>query len=137
MSGMPLSPAFPVSSAPPVVDNQVASAVFDMAWMSPSYRPTPGEALPRIQALCRMHDDLFPALLAVVATHTGMRREILADVLRQIRPELQGFSRDDVAGMLVALHNGGRQGFEAVLRTRRQAAGPKVINSALPWASAD
>jgi hypothetical protein len=122
-------------AAETAVDNPIASAVFDMAWMAPGYRATASEALPRIRALCQMHDDLFPAVFVVLASNPGVPRDILAGALRQIRPELQAFSRADVVGMLVAAYNGGRQGFEAVLRTRRQTPGPKVVNTALPWAS--
>ncbi len=125
------------SPPPPAVDNPMASAVFDCAWMAPGYKPTPGEALPRIQALCQLHEDLFNALFVVVATHPGMRREILAEVVRQGRPELKPFTRGDVVGMLVAVQNAGRQGFEAVLRTRKTAGAKPAMNAALPWAAAD
>jgi hypothetical protein len=127
-----LLPDSAIASSP--VDNQFASAVFDLAWLAPDYKPTPTDALVRIRAICGMHRDLANALMVVCATHMGMKREILAEVLRQVRPELAPYSRDDVVGMLVAVVNGGRQGFEAVLRTRK-SSGAKVINAALPWAS--
>jgi hypothetical protein len=114
----------------------LASTLFDMAWLAPDYRPAPADALQRIQTLCGMHKDLFNALMVVCATHMSMKREILAEVLRQIRPELSSYSRDDVAGMLAAVVHGGRQGFEAVLRTRK-TTGAKPVNTALPWANSD
>lgn len=108
-----------------------AGSADDLAWIAPSHRAAPAEALARIQAICAACPDLFAAMLAVLATHQGVQREILAAAVKQFRSDTQALSRDDVTGLLVAIWNGGRQGFDAVLRTRR---GTPRGASAVSWA---
>jgi hypothetical protein len=92
-------------------------------WLLPGHRAAPAEALPRIQALCAAWPDLFAAMFLVLATHQGLPREMLAAAIKQFRPDLEAYTRDDVIGLLTAIWNGGRSGFDAVLRTR--AASPR------------
>jgi hypothetical protein len=101
-----------------------------VAWAVPGRHGSPAEALARIGALCRGHADLFSALFAVLATHQGVSRDLLAAALQQFRPELAGLARDDVVGLLTAILHGGRPGFEAVLRSRQRG---ERRASALPW----
>jgi hypothetical protein len=77
--------------------------------------------LQRIRWLCENVPDLYSAVLTVTATHQGVPRAQLAAALRQFRPELQVHSPHDVAGMIKGLWHGGKDGFEAVLRTRKTA----------------
>lgn len=103
-------------------------------WLGPRHAASPAEALARIEAACRLHADLSDAAFVVLATHMGLPREVLAAAIKQYRRELDAFSVQDVTGMLHALHNGGRQGFEAVMRTRKGASRP---SASLPWGRAD
>ena len=109
-----------------------SEATFDVKWLAPSYRPAPAEALDRIQQICAMQPDLFGAMWCVMATHQGVPNDILAAALKQFRRDAEVLTREDVTGLMVALTNGGRQGFDAVLRTRRNA--PRSA-SALPWST--
>ena len=101
-------------------------------WLASDHRPSPGEALPRIRAICEQRPDLFAALLAVVATHQGLRHEVLAAAVKRYRRDLDPFTQDDVSGMLTACWNGGWQGFDAVLRSRRQK-GRVAGTASLGW----
>jgi hypothetical protein len=101
-----------------------------LAWLAPGYWPAPAEAMARIQAVCKLHAALFSALFTVMATHPALPRELLAAALKTCRRDLDALSRDDVASLMAAIHNGGRQGFDAVLRTRRGA--PRGA-SAVSW----
>lgn len=92
----------------------------DARWAVPGAHGTPAQALARIGVLCSGTPDLFSAMLAVVATHQAVSREILAMAIRQFRPDTADLSRDDVVALLTAILNGGRQGFDAVLRSRRR-----------------
>ncbi len=97
----------------------------ELGWMAPGHVATPSKALVRIQFICEMHTDLFTALFTVVATHPNVQRAILASAVSRFRPDVSTYSQDDIVGMLNAIVNGGKQGFEAVLRTRK-TAGRKV-----------
>lgn len=90
-----------------------------LAWLLPGQHGTAAASLQRIRWICEQVADLHGAVLAVAATHQGVPRDQLAAALRQFRPELQMHSAHDVKGMLNGLLNGGRDGFEAVLRTRK------------------
>lgn len=90
-----------------------------LAWLHPAHRPSPADALVRIRWLCTQHTDLFSAMFAVLATHQGVPRRILAAAVRQCRRDTESLTDADVAGLFNALLNGGRQGFDTVLRTRR------------------
>ena len=104
----------------------------DLAWIAPTHRPAPAEALARVQAICSHCPELFGAMFSVLATHQGVPREILAAAVKQFRPDTEALSRDDVTSLLVAVWNGGKQGFDAVMRTRKSA--PRAA-SAHPWAA--
>ncbi len=110
------APEAPPAAPAPGVDTEPA----DIRWMLPGYAATPAESLQRIGILCARFPDLFAALLAVLATHQGLSRELMAAAVMKFRPDLAGMSRDEVCGLLVAVRNGGWQGFDAVLRARRK-----------------
>lgn len=93
----------------------------DWAWALPGHQPAPAEAVPRIAALCQAWTDPYMALFAVLATHQGLPREMLAAAVLRFRPDLADLSRDDVVGLMVSIVNAGRQGFDAVLRSRRKS----------------
>lgn len=87
-------------------------------WLLPAYRATPADALKRIQTLCAAWPDLHAAMFIVLATHQALPREVLAVALKQFRPDLEVYTREDVMSLLTAVWNGGKSGFDAVLRTR-------------------
>ena len=102
-----------------------------LGWLLPGHRPAPAEALRRIQALCAAWTDLHAAMFTVLATHQALPRDRLAEAIKQFRPDLDAYTREDVVGLLTALWNGGRSGFDAVLRTRANA--PKKGAGGLSW----
>jgi hypothetical protein len=104
----------------------------DLLWVSPSHRAKPAVALARIAAICQAVPDLYGALATVQSTHQGLPRELLARAVKQHRRDTDAYSESDVAGMLAALWNGGRDGFEAVQRTRKTQQ-RKATATALPW----
>lgn len=93
----------------------------EAGWILPGRHGTPAEALARIEVICAGMPDLFAALLAVLGTHQSVAFGILAAAIKQFRPDVADLSNDDVASLLTAIRNGGIQGFEAVLRSRRKA----------------
>ncbi|MFG6465181.1 hypothetical protein [Roseateles sp. BYS87W] len=99
-------------------------------WLRPGQRVPPQEALRHIQGLCAAWPDLYAALFVVLATHQELPREVLAVAIKQFRADLDAFTREDVVSLLTAVWNGGKSGFEAVLRTR--ANSPKRAAS-LSW----
>jgi hypothetical protein len=107
----------------------------DLSWIAPSQRASPADALARIQAICDACPELFSAMLAVYATHQGVPREILAAAVKQFRRDTDSLTREDVVGLLTALWNGGKQGFETVLRTRRNPPRTSSATAGLPWAA--
>lgn len=107
----------------------------DWRWLGPRHVSSPAEALERIAAICELHPDLPTAAFVVLATHLGLPREVLATALKRYRPELQAFSVADVTSMLNAMLNGGREGLEAVRRTRRTAR--QTSGGGFPWGSSD
>lgn len=102
-----------------------------LAWLQPGYRAAPAEALRRIQLLCTGWTDLHAAMLVVLATHQALPREVLAAAIKQFRPDLDAYTREDVLSLLNATWNGGKSGFDAVLRTR--ANSPKRAAAAMSW----
>ncbi len=102
-----------------------------LAWLQPGCRATPAEALRRIQGLCAGWPDLYAAMFLVLATHQALPRDMLAAAIKQFRPDLDAFTRDDVVGLLTAIWNGGKSGFDAVLRTR--ANSPKKGGGGFSW----
>lgn len=114
------------------MDDATGEAERDLLdWLLPGHRPAPPEALRRIQALCAAWPDLHAAMFIVLATHQGLPRDVLAVALKQFRPDLEAYSREDVVGLLTAVWNGGKSGFDAVLRTR--AHSPKRGAAGLSW----
>jgi len=87
--------------------------------MSPNHRSVPAQALLRIKQICDLMPDLFNAVLAVQMTHLSISRDILATAIKQFRSDTGTLTREDLAGLLTAAVNGGRQGFDAVLRSRK------------------
>lgn len=106
----------------------------ELAWLMPGARVNPADALPRIRALCEVHADLFTAMQVVQATHLAVPRPMLAAAFKQYRAEVEALTPADVEGLLASAWNGGREGFDAVMRTRKRRD-RKVSASALPWAS--
>jgi hypothetical protein len=100
-------------------------------WLLPGHRAAPAEALPRIQALCAAWPELHTAVFVVLATHQGLPKDVLAAALKQFRHDLDAYTREDVVGLLTAVWNGGKSGFDAVLRTR--ANSPKRGAAGLSW----
>jgi hypothetical protein len=117
---------------PPESSAAASADVDDVSWALPGARNAPAQALRRIRALCEGHGDLFSAMFAVAATHPGVAREILAQAIKQFRPDAEAYSAADMVSLLVSINTGGRDAFEAVQRTRKNA-GRKA--SALPWGS--
>ena len=103
----------------------------ELAWLQPGQRAAPPEALRRIQVLCCSRPELFAAMLLVLATHQELPRDMLAAAIKQFRADLDVYSRDDVVSLLTAIWNGGKSGFDAVLRTR--ANSPRKGVSGFSW----
>ena len=102
-----------------------------LAWLQPGHRAPPAEALRRIQSLCSGWDELYAAMFLVLATHQELPREVLAAAIKQCRSDLDAYTREDVASLLTAIWNGGKSGFDAVLRTR--ANSPKKGAGGFSW----
>jgi hypothetical protein len=102
-----------------------------LAWLTPGHRAAPPDALRRIQQLCATWPDLHAAMFLVLATHQQLPRDMLAAAIKQFRPDLDAYSREDVIGLLTAIWNGGKSGFDAVLRTRANA--PKKGAGGFSW----
>lgn len=102
----------------------------EVEWIGPAARSTPGQALRRIKALCGRFPDLYSAMAVVAATHPTVSREMLAMAIKQFRRDTESLSKEDVMGLLVSIVNGGSQGFEAVLRTRKNS---ERKTASLPW----
>jgi hypothetical protein len=111
--------------------SELDAAACDAEWVLPATRGTPAQALARIGRLCAGMPDLFSAMFAVLGTHQGVSREILALAIKQCRPDIADLSRDDVVALLTSIWNGGRPGFDAVLRSRRR--GSERSAAVLPW----
>ena len=115
----------------PAQDQVTGEGDDGLAWLRPGHRSAPAEALKRIQALCAVWPDLHAAMFVVLATHQELPRDRLAAAIKQFRPDLDAYSREDVVSLLTALWNGGKSGFDAVLRTR--AASPKKGTGGFSW----
>lgn len=109
----------------------LAVARSDVDWVLPGNHGTPTDALARISVLCQGIPDLFIALWTVMATHQGLPRELLAMAVLQQRLDVQDLGKDGLVALMTAIVNGGRQGFDAVLRSRRKS---ERRNNPLPWA---
>lgn len=106
----------------------------DMSWMSPNHRAVPAQALSRIRSICQQLPELFSAIQAVGATHIAVPREALAMALKKFRKDLDPYDTKEVASLLAAIANGGRSGYDSVLRNRKKGG---AANAALPWGSVD
>jgi hypothetical protein len=93
----------------------------ELRWLLPGQQGAPADVLPRIQFICAQQSDLFSAMFLLLATHQGLPREILAAATKQCRTDLDDLTREDVLGLYTSILNGGKQGFDAVLRSRRKA----------------
>ncbi len=102
--------------------------------MAPDRNDDPRAALQRIEALCAQHASLFGAMLAIVASHPGVPRPLLATAIKQFRRDTDALTLEDVVGLQASIANGAQQAFEAVLRTRRGADRKAV---ALPFVRPD
>jgi hypothetical protein len=102
-----------------------ADSADGLDWLLPGHRAAPAEALRRIQALCAGWPDLHAAMFAALATHQELPRDMLAAAIKQFRPDLDAYTREDVVSLLTSIWNGGKSGFDAVLRTR--ANSPKKV----------
>lgn len=110
-----------MSEPTPATGEGAAPDQVDWGWALPGHSPSPAEAIPRIAALCRAWPDAYMALFCVLATHQGLPREVLAAAVLRFRPDLADLSRDDLVGLMASIVNAGRQGFDAVLRSRRKS----------------
>lgn len=109
-------------------------ASVQVPWLSPTRQGSAKDSLKRIGAICQAFPDLFSAMLVVVATHQNAPREALATTLRQLRPDAAELTQADVEGLLTSILNGGRQAYEAVLRTRKSQKRPAAP---LSWVKSD
>lgn len=94
----------------------------ELSWLLPRQHGEPAECLQRIRWLCEQIEGLHELMLVVGATHQGIPRASLASAIRQFRPELHQTPPDDVHSLLNGLLNGGKDGFEAVQRSRKSAS---------------
>ena len=97
------------------------SAWFDVPWLAPSHRVSAKDALKRIKSICGLCPDLFSAMALTVSTHQGVPREALAAAIKNFRADAAAYTQEDLVGLLTSIWNGGKQGFDAVLRTRKNA----------------
>jgi transposase len=116
------------------LDAEREHASVQLPWLSPTRSGSAKEALKRINAICQAFPDLFSAMLVVVATHQSAPREALAATVRQLRPDAAELTQADVEGLLASIVTGGRQAFDAVLRTRKSA---KRTTAPLAWVKND
>jgi len=102
--------------------------------VAPAEPEDPRAALQHIETLCGAHATLFGAMFAVVASHPGVPRPLLATAIKQFRRDTDGLTLDDVMGLQTSISNGAQQAFDAVLRTRR---GSERKAAALPFVRPD
>ncbi len=89
-------------------------------WLLPGRQGSPAEVMPRIRLICEQTPELFDAMFLLLATHQGLPREILAAATQACRRDIADLSREDITGLYTSILHGGRQGFDAVLRSRRK-----------------
>lgn len=104
----------------------------DMSWMAPNCRSVPAVALGRIKSICQHIPDIFGVMQAVAATHSAVPREVQAMALKKFRPDLDPFESKEVVAMLTSIVNGGRSGYDSVIRNRKKGGGG-ASSAALPW----
>lgn len=130
---MLMSDANPSDAAAPDAGDEAAAPGDDVAWLAPGARPAPAQALQRIRTLCEIYPDLFSAMFVIAATHPGVSREMLAQAVKQFRPDAEAYSVSDMVSLFVSIGTGARDAFESVQRTRK-TAGRKAAS--LPWGNA-
>jgi hypothetical protein len=91
-------------------------------WLLPRQAGSPVNCLRRIRWICQAVPDLFEAVLLVCATHQGVPRPSLAAAIKRYHPAVAALSVEDVQGLVNGLLNGGRDGLEAVQRSRKNGA---------------
>lgn len=91
-----------------------------LAWYSPGQHGTPAQALARIRSICAHVPELYGAMFAVLGAHQGVPREMLAAAIQQCRADAAAMPRADVVALLTSIWTGGREGFDAVLRSRKK-----------------
>jgi hypothetical protein len=109
-------------------------AALELPWLSPERQADPRESLRRIREICQQSPDAYSAVQAVLVTHPSVPRGNLVPAIKRFRSDLSQLSVEDLNGLVTAAWNGGQQGFEAVLRTRKSA--PRMAVSS-PWARHD
>ncbi|MDM4764762.1 hypothetical protein [Pelomonas sp. SE-A7] len=109
-------------------------ATQELPWLSPERQADPRESLRRIREICQQSPDAYSAIQAVLVTHPDVPRGNLVPAIKRFRSDLAQLSLEDLAGLVTAAWNGGQQGFEAVLRTRKSS--PRVAAPSL-WAKHD
>ena len=110
------------------------ASTMHLVWMSPTCKGTSKEALLRVKALCHYWPDLYEAMQAVLATHPLIARDILALAIKKFCRDTDPYTTEDVTSLLISAWNGGRHGFDAVLRTRKSA---ERKPEAVPWSRGD
>ncbi|WP_395701926.1 hypothetical protein [Aquabacterium sp.] len=106
----------------------------ELGWLRPGEHGSPAEVVARIGSICQGIPNLFCAMLAVLGTHQGLPKGIVAAAIKQFRRDLDDLTREDTESLLIAIWNGGQQGFDAVLRSRRRS---ERKAASLPWAASD
>lgn len=112
--------ADPSRDASPAPEAEADPGTPDWDWALPGRQGSPAVALARIQRFCESVSDLYAALVLVQGTHQAVTRDLLAAAIKTHRRDLDDLSREQVAGLLTAVWNGGRDGFDATLRARRK-----------------
>lgn len=109
-------------------------AALELPWLSPERQADPRESLRRIREICQQSPDAYSAVQAVLVTHPSVPRGNLVPAIKMFRTDLNQLSLEDLAGLVTAAWNGGQQGFDAVLRTRKST--PRVATASL-WSKHD
>jgi hypothetical protein len=101
----------------------------DWSWIAPGEHGAPAVALARMRAICERMPDLHSAMLALLGTHQGLPREILAAALLQYRGDARAWKADDLVALLTSIWTGGKEGFDAVARARRKGERKAVLGA--------
>ncbi|NDY89577.1 hypothetical protein [Ideonella livida] len=118
-----------------LAEGQLQAERLDLVWMAPGQAPNPREVMRRLQAICRHRSGLFDAVVTAAVTHPGVPPERLAQALLACRPDLAPYPLEDVTSLVKASLNGGRDGFEAVLRTRKSS--DRKVAGGFSWVKPD
>jgi hypothetical protein len=104
-----------------------------LAWLAPEHSASPAQVLKRIDAICRLQPQLFGAVSIVAATHGQVRIQHLAAAIGRFHPGAAGLSERDISGLITAVRTGGREAFDAVLRSRSKGTRAGGVSAAPPW----